>query len=351
MQKTHTMRGFFTLARIIMEAEAKRIVNRPDPILAIHGGAGAIARSEITAQQERDYLDAIRVIVRAGQQLLAAGASAVDTVTETVRLLEDCPLFNAGKGAVFTADGTHELDASLMDGRTLAAGAVACVRRLPNPVLAARAVMEHSGHVLMAGEGAEAFAHAQGLPLVGPEYFYTEFRYRQWQSASGIQLDHDGSGARSRPSDSTGTLSAQDSGKYGTVGAAALDADGNLAAATSTGGMTYKRAGRVGDSPIIGAGCYADNRTAAVSGTGTGEMFMRALAAYDVCAQMEHGGKTLQQAAEHVIFERLPRIGGRGGLIAVDHLGNVCMPFNTEGMYRGFARVGQEAEAAMYGTR
>jgi beta-aspartyl-peptidase (threonine type) len=300
----------------------------------------------MTAEQERDYLDAMRGILRAGQQLLTSGASALDTVTESVRLLEDCPLFNAGKGAVFTADGTHELDASLMDGRTLGAGAVACVRRLPNPVLAARAVMEHSGHVLMAGEGAEAFAHAQGLPLVGPEYFYTEFRYRQWQSASGIQLDHDG-----RPTDSTHTLSALDSGKYGTVGAVALDAHGNLAAATSTGGMTYKRAGRVGDSPIIGAGCYADNRTAAVSGTGLGEMFMRAVAAYDICAQMEYGGKTLQQAAEHVVFERLPRIGGRGGVIAVDHHGNVSMPFNTEGMYRGFARVGQEAEAAIYRTR
>jgi beta-aspartyl-peptidase (threonine type) len=302
----------------------------------------------MTAEQEGNYQTALRAIVCAGRKLLAEGASALDTVTEAVRLLEDCPLFNAGKGAVFTDAGTHELDASLMDGRTLAAGAVTCVRRLANPVLAARAVMEHSGHVLMAGEAAEAFARTQGLPLVEPEYFYTEFRYRQWQSArgaSGTRLDHD---SAARPADSTHTLSALDSGKCGTVGAVALDADGNLAAATSTGGMTNKRAGRVGDSPIIGAGCYADNRTAAVSGTGVGEMFIRAVVAYDVSAQMEYGGRTLEQAAEHVVFERLRRIGGRGGVIAVDRLGHVAMPFNTEGMYRGFARVGQEAETAIY---
>ncbi len=324
-------------------------MNRPNPIIAIHGGAGAIARSAMTAEQEENYQAALRAIVCAGQKLLAEGARALDTVAETVRLLEDCPLFNAGRGAVFTDAGTHELDASLMDGRTLAAGAVTCVRRLPNPVLAARAVMEHSGHELMAGEAAEAFARAQGLPLVEPEYFYTEFRYRQWQRArgtSGTRLDHDASAAR--PADSTRTLSALDSGKYGTVGAVALDAEGNLAAATSTGGMTNKRAGRVGDSPIIGAGCYADNRTAAVSGTGVGEMFIRAVVAYDVSAQMEYGGRTLEQAAGHVVFERLPQIGGRGGVIAVDRLGNVAMPFNTEGMYRGFARVGQEAETAIY---
>jgi beta-aspartyl-peptidase (threonine type) len=328
-------------------------VNKPNPIIAIHGGAGAIARSEMTAEQERDYLEALHAIVCAGQKLLAEGASALDTVTETVRLFEDCPLFNAGKGAVFTAAGTHELDASLMDGKTLAAGAVACVRRLPNPVLAARAVMEHSGHVLLAGEAAEAFAQALGLPLVEPEYFYTEFRYAQWQLARGgssTLLDHDASGMAARRTDSTRTLSALDSGKYGTVGAVALDAEGNLAAATSTGGMTNKRAGRVGDSPIIGAGCYANNRTVAVSGTGMGEMFIRAVVAYDVSAQMEYGGKTLQQAVEHVVFERLPRIAGRGGLIAVDHFGNVAMRFNTEGMYRGFARVGQTPETAIYGS-
>ena len=327
-------------------------MNRPNPIIVIHGGAGSMARTEISTRQERDYLEALDDIVRCGQRLLAEGASALDTVTAAVRLLEDCPLFNAGKGAVFAADGTHELDASLMDGRTLAAGSVACVRRLPNPVLAARAVMEHSGHVLMAGEGAEAFAHSVGLPLVEPEYFYTEFRYRQWQSSrclAGAQLDHDICGAPARQSDSTGALNAADSGKYGTVGAVALDAEGNLAAATSTGGMTGKRPGRVGDSPIIGAGCYADNRTAAVSGTGLGEMFIRAVLAYDVSAQMEYAGKTLARAAEHAVFERLARIGGRGGLIAVDHLGNVAMPFNTEGMYRGFARIGEQVQTAIYG--
>ena len=328
-------------------------MNKPNPVIAIHGGAGAIARAEITADQERDYLEALHAIVRAGQKLLAGGASALDTVTEAVRLFEDCPLFNAGKGAVFTDAGTHELDASLMDGKTLAAGAVTCVRRLPNPVVAARAVMERSGHVLMAGEAAEAFAHGLGLPLVEPEYFYTEFRYRQWERARGVSgtlLDHDASGMAMRQTDSTRTLSAPDADKCGTVGAVALDAEGNLAAATSTGGMTNKRAGRVGDTPVIGAGCYANNRTAAVSGTGTGEMFIRAVVAYDVSAQMEYGGKTLKQAAEHVVFERLPRIGGRGGLIAVDHFGNVAMPFNTEGMYRAFARVGQDPETAIYGS-
>jgi beta-aspartyl-peptidase (threonine type) len=272
----------------------------------------------------------------AGQRLLAAGASALDAVTEAVRLLEDCPLFNAGKGADFTDAGTHELDAALMDGSTLAAGAVACVRRLPNPILAARAVMEHSGHVLMVGEAAEEFARGQGMPMVEPSYFYTDFRFAQWQKIRQAGSSNGGTEAATR-----------DRGKIGTVGAVALDAAGNLAAATSTGGMTNKRVGRVGDTPIIGAGCYADGNVA-VSSTGMGEMFIRAVAAHDVAAQIEYGGRSLREAAEYTVKEKLARIQGHGGLIAVDRFGNLAMPFTTEGMYRGFARVGEAPTTAIF---
>ncbi|MGA2992475.1 MAG: isoaspartyl peptidase/L-asparaginase [Candidatus Korobacteraceae bacterium] len=309
-------------------------MSKPTAIIAIHGGAGTILRAEMTPARERSYLDALGEIVRAGQKLLAEGASALDAVTEAVRLLEDCLLFNAGRGAVFTAAGTHELDAAVMDGKSRSAGAVACVRRLPNPILAARAVMEHSGHVLMAGEGAEEFAQSRGLPLVEQSYFYTDFRYAEWQRA--LQL-----GAEA---------SREPHGKIGTVGAVALDAAGNLAAATSTGGTTNKRVGRVGDTPVIGAGCYADHHVA-VSSTGMGEMFIRLVAAHDISAQIEYGGRSLQEAAEYTVMEKLPQIQGSGGLIAIDRLGNVALPFNTEGMYRGFARVGDTPATAIYGDK
>ncbi|MGX9308335.1 isoaspartyl peptidase/L-asparaginase family protein [Pantoea ananatis] len=311
--------------------------------IAIHGGAGAITRAAMSAEKEQAYRQALYDIVTHGQSMLAQGASALDTVTEAVRRLEECPLFNAGKGAVFTRQGTHELDACIMDGRTLQAGAVAGVSRIRNPVLAARALLENSPHVLLAGEGAEAFALAQGLEQVEPEFFSTPERWEQLQRALGSDtalLDHDGAAQGGDPLDSDR--------KFGTVGAVALDNAGNLAAGTSTGGMTNKQVGRIGDSPLPGAGCYASNDSAAVSCTGTGEVFIRTLAAYDVAAQMRYGGRTLQQASVNVIHDSVLELGGSGGLIAVDREGNVALPFNSEGMYRAYARTDEAAEVAIY---
>ena len=311
--------------------------------IAIHGGAGAITRAAMSAEKEQAYRQALYDIVTHGQSMLAQGASALDTVTEAVRRLEECPLFNAGKGAVFTRQGTHELDACIMDGRTLQAGAVAGVSRIRNPVLAARALLENSPHVLLAGEGAEAFALAQGLEQVEPDFFATPERWEQLQRALGSDtalLDHDSAAQGGDPLDPDR--------KFGTVGAVALDNDGNLAAATSTGGMTNKQVGRIGDSPLPGAGCYASNDSVAVSCTGTGEVFIRTLAAYDVAAQMRYGGRTLQQASVNVIHDSVLELGGSGGLIAVDALGNLALPFNSEGMYRGFAYVEGAVEVAIY---
>jgi L-asparaginase / beta-aspartyl-peptidase len=327
-------------------------------VIAIHGGAGTILRASMSASAEADYHAALRDVLSAAQRVLADGGSALDAVSVAVRLLEDCPLFNAGHGAVYTAAGTHELDAAIMDGSTLEAGAVCCVKRVRNPILAARSVLEHSEHVMFTGEGAEAFAAAQGLEFVEPAYFDTDARYRQWQLARGQQramLDHDGA---TLASSASGTATAGDeptphepidpNRKFGTVGAVALDIHGHLAAATSTGGVTNKQVGRVGDTPLIGAGCYADDATCAVSTTGSGEMFMRMVAAYDVAAQMAYRQVSLQDAAHDVVMNRLPKIDGRGGLIAVDARGNVTLPFNTEGMYRGFARIGETPETAIY---
>ncbi|KMZ12727.1 Isoaspartyl aminopeptidase Asp-X dipeptidase [Candidatus Burkholderia humilis] len=316
------------------------------PVIAIHGGAGTILRSSMNTETEARYHAALSGILEAAQRLLAHGASALDAVTEAVRLLEDCPLFNAGHGAVYTVAGTHELDASVMDGATLEAGSICCVTRVKNPVLAARRVLEASEHVMFTAEGAEAFACAQGLEFVDPSYFHTDARYRQWLNAcgtSGTMLDHDA--ASQTPSEDDPIDPAK---KFGMVGAVALDAHGHLAAATSTGGITNKQAGRVGDAPLIGAGCYANDATCAVSTTGTGEMFIRMLAAYDVSAQMEYRGAPLEDVANDVVTNKLPRIDERGGLIAVDAKGNVALPFNTEGMYRGFARVGEAPVTAIY---
>ncbi|MEE2979030.1 MAG: isoaspartyl peptidase/L-asparaginase [Pseudomonadota bacterium] len=316
------------------------------PILAIHGGAGTITRTAMSADKEAAYQQALHDILAAGQRILVDGGSAVDAVTEAVRLLEECPLFNAGKGAVLTSAGTYELDASIMDGATLAAGAVTCVKRLRNPILAARAVMERSEHVLFTSEGAEAFAQAQGLEFVEPDYYYTEARYAQWQRArqqDGMALlDHDAASLIAKEA-----APIDPDNKFGTVGAVACDAQGRLAAATSTGGVTNKKVGRVGDTPIVGAGCFANN-VAAVSCTGTGEMFIRAVAAYDIAAQMEYAGKSLADASNDVVMRKLMAISGRGGLIAVDAQGNVALPFNTEGMYRGFARGAQAPVVSIY---
>lgn len=300
----------------------------PTPVLVIHGGAGAIAQHDTTPELRHQYEDALRTILEQASAELFRGGSALDAVTQAVRLLEDCPLFNAGYGAVFTRDSTHELDAAIMDSNN--AGAVAMVSHLRNPILAARAVMEHSEHVLLVGENAEKFAIAHGAQQVNNDYFSTDFRRAQLNhmqadatTAQQMALDHDQVHA---PLD--------ENNKMGTVGAVAFDSQGRLAAATSTGGMTNKLPGRVGDSPIIGAGCYA-NTTCAVSCTGTGEAFMRLVVGHDVAAQMEYAHKSLQQATEDIIYNKLSAIGGSGGLIAVDHLGQVAMPFNTEGMYRG----------------
>src|SRR5665647_129806 len=274
-------------------------------LIAIHGGAGTMSRNSIRAAQEAAYHTALQDILRRAQQLRASGGSALDAVSLAVDSLEDCPLFNAGHGAVFTHDETHELDAAVMDGATLRAGAVACVSRIRRPVRAARAVMEHSEHVLLVGAGAEAFAQEHGLEMVSPDYFSTEARRQQLKRALSSYktvLDHDSAALTFRSPASSGAPLDEDR-KMGTVGAVALDAQGNLAAATSTGGMTNKRPGRVGDTPVIGAGTYADNRTAAISCTGTGEMFMRTVAAYDVCARMAYGGLSLEQAARQVVMD------------------------------------------------
>ncbi|WBU47983.1 beta-aspartyl-peptidase [Kosakonia pseudosacchari] len=307
-------------------------------VIAIHGGAGAIGRAQMSPEKEQRYVHVLSSIIETGQRMLESGVSALDVVTEAVRLLEECPLFNAGIGAVFTRDETHELDACVMDGNTLQAGAVAGVSRLRNPVLAARLVMEHSPHVFMIGEGAEKFAFSHGMEAVSPSLFSTPERFAQLmeaRDAGHTVLDH-------------GSAPLDESKKFGTVGAVALDKQGNLAAATSTGGMTNKLPGRVGDSPLPGAGCYANNANVAVSCTGTGEVFIRALAAYDIAALMEYGGLSLQEACDAVVMEKLPALGGSGGLIAVDREGNVALPFNSEGMYRAWGYAGDAPSVGIY---
>lgn len=291
--------------------------------IAIHGGAGTILRSTMTPEKEAAYTTALQTALQVGYQLLEKGAAALDAVEAAVRSLEDCPLFNAGRGSVFTATGEHEMDASIMDGRTLEAGAVAGVQGIKNPISLARLVMERSGHVMLAARGAEVFAKEMGCDFQPADYFYDAFRYEQWQAVKdtdSFQLDH----------------STKKDEKFGTVGAVALDRDGNLAAATSTGGMTNKKFGRIGDSPIIGAGTYANNRTCAVSCTGSGEFFIRSVVAYDVSCLMEYKELSLDAACREVVQHRLLAMGGDGGLIAVDVEGNICLEFNTEGMYRGW---------------
>ncbi|NND76615.1 MAG: isoaspartyl peptidase/L-asparaginase [Flavobacteriales bacterium] len=289
--------------------------------LAIHGGSGTILRSKLSPEQEANYLKTLNEAGEEGKAILASGGTAVDAVCASVVALEDSPLFNAGKGSVFASNGANEMDASIMDGSNLYAGSVAMVKGVRNPIELARLVMEKSGHVFLAGEGAEEFARSQNVKFESPQYFHDELRFKQWQSVKDTdktQLDHT-------------PLTDE---KFGTVGAVACDLNGNLAAATSTGGMTNKKFGRVGDSPIIGCGTYANNATCAVSCTGSGEYFIRGVVAYDVSCLMEYKGLTLQEACDTVIHDRLLRIGGDGGLIAVDTKGNIALPFNTEGMYR-----------------
>ena len=313
---------------------------------AIHGGAGTIVRSGMTPEMENEYRAKLNEALFAGFEILNHGGPSLDAVEAAIRIMEDSPLFNAGKGAVYTSDGTIELDASIMDGRTLKAGAVAAVKHLKNPITVARLVMEKSPHVLMVGDGAEAFAKEKGIELVPQEYFQTTRRWQELQRAKEKEKQEAEQPKKiSRDLD----MEYRDVTKYGTVGAVALDQHGNLAAATSTGGKTNKKFGRVGDSPIIGAGTYANNRTCAVSGTGDGEYFIRGVLAYDISAMMEYDGKTLREASR-IAIEKLGKLGGSGGIIAIDHDGNISMPFNTEGMYRGYVGVDGKAVIEIYKT-
>jgi L-asparaginase / beta-aspartyl-peptidase len=300
--------------------------------IAIHGGAGTLPRADMSAEAEGRYRAGLEGAIDAGFALLRGGGSSLDAVTRAVMLLEDNPLFNAGKGAVFTLDGRNELDAAIMDGSTLKAGAVCGVTRIRNPVELARAVMEKSEHVMLAGAGAEAFASASGFDFVPQSYFHTAERWRQLERIRGGDAG----------------LSALTISHVGTVGAVALDDRGRLAAATSTGGMTGKRYQRIGDSPIIGAGTYADDRSCAVSATGHGEVFIRAVVAHDISARIRFGGRTLPQAVREVVLGELRTLGGEGGVIAVDARGEVSMEFNSEGMFRASRRQGEELNIGIY---
>lgn len=295
--------------------------------LVIHGGAGTIERSKMTPEREQQHRAGLERALKAGFEILERGGAGLDAVEASVRVLEDDPLFNAGRGAVFTSAGTNELDAAIMDGGTLNAGAVATLQHVKNPIALARRVMEKSGHVILVGEGAEAFAKAQGLELVDQKYFFTQER---WDALQRVKEAENQAGAGGKK------YLVSDQDRHGTVGAVALDRSGNLAAATSTGGMTNKPPGRVGDSPVIGGGTYANNATCALSATGDGEYFIRATVAHDVSALMEYRGLKLQTAAE-IALGNVARLGGTGGLIAIDKDGNIALPFNTNGMYRGHA--------------
>ncbi len=302
--------------------------------LAIHGGAGVAPPAQMTQEREAAYHAALARVLRTGESVLAAGGAALDAVTAAVAALEDEPLFNAGRGAVFTRDGRHEMDAAIMDGRARQAGAVAGIIGPRNPVRLARAVMERTDHVMMIGAGALALARDAGLAFEEDAYFFTQERWDSLQETLRMQAD--------------GTLDNDPSRRHGTVGAVARDRDGNLAAATSTGGMTAKRAGRVGDSPIIGAGTFADNATCAISATGDGEAFIRRVVAHEIDARMRHASQSLADAAEHVVQVDLPAHEGSGGLIAIDCDANMVMPFNCDGMYRGSVREGEAMQTAVY---
>jgi beta-aspartyl-peptidase (threonine type) len=288
--------------------------------IAIHAGAGTIERSSLAEDQEKQIRAALDSAVRAGHKVLQSGGTSLEAITRAVTLLEDTPFFNAGKGAVFNSAGKNELDASIMDGATLNAGAVAGVHNIRNPVLLASKVMTDSRHVMLGGEGAETFARENGIEFAGDAYFHTDYRWQQLEKA--------------RAAEGTAQLSESPDRWFSTVGAVAVDSEGNLAAATSTGGMTNKRWGRIGDSPIIGAGTYADNRSCAVSATGHGEYFIRATVARDICSRVQYQGVSLQEAADTVINQVLVEMGGDGGVITIDAAGNIAMPFNTAGMYR-----------------
>ena len=300
--------------------------------LAIHGGAGTLPRAETSSESELKYRAGLAAALDAGFSALEAGATCLDAVARAVMVLEDDPQFNAGRGSVFTLDGQNELDAAIMEGTTLRAGAVCGVTHIKNPVDLARNVMEHSDYVMLSGAGAEEFALSRGFALVPRSYFHTPERWRQLERIRGGDVG----------------MSALTISHVGTVGAVALDRHGRLAAATSTGGMTGKRYNRIGDTPIIGAGTYADDRSCAVSATGHGEIFIRAAVAHDICSRMRFGGRGLNEAVREVVLEELPALGGEGGVIAIDRAGEIAMEFNSEGMFRACRRSGEEPRIAIY---
>ncbi|MEP6582652.1 MAG: isoaspartyl peptidase/L-asparaginase [Ginsengibacter sp.] len=311
--------------------------------IAIHGGAGTIVKSDMTPELEEAYRQALKDALDAGYAVLENGGKAVNAVKAAVVIMEDCPLFNAGKGSVFTKKGLNEMDAAIMDGSTLDAGAIAGVRNIRNPIELAEEVMLQSGHVFLSGKGANDFAIKQGIKLEPDEYFYSEYRYDQWREIRDsdlYQLDHK----------SDKLVGLMKDKKFGTVGAVACDEHGNIAAATSTGGMTNKRFGRIGDSPMIGSGTYANNKTCGISCTGHGEIFIKAVAAYDVSCLMEYKNMTLQEACEEVVLKKLVAIHGEGGLIGVDSKGNCALVFNSAGMYRGARSSDGENVIAIYGS-
>ena len=314
----------------------------------IHGGAGVISKGSLTPEKEKEFRAKLEEAVLAGYRALQAGKSSLDAVEIAIRIMEDSPLFNAGKGAVFTHDGKNELDASIMNGRDLAAGSVAGLRHVKNPITLARAVMEKSPHVMMIGEGAEKFAAEQKIELVDEKYFWTQQRWDALQEILKEEASPKSNMQNPKPGMQGGRASELGYNRFGTVGAIALDKDGNLAAGTSTGGMTNKKYGRVGDAPIIGAGTYANNATCAVSGTGWGEYFIRLTVARDISALMEYSALPVQFAADRVIKTKLQNAGGDGGVIVLDKFGNIGMSFNSEGMYRAYIDKDGKAVVAIY---
>ena len=314
-------------------------------VMVIHGGAGTILKSTMTPEKEAAYTAALTKALETGYAAIKKGKSSLDAVEATIHILEDSPLFNAGKGAVFTNEGKNEMDAAIMDGSNLKAGSVAGVRVIKNPISAARAVMEKSEHVMMAGAGAEKFAKQAGLTIVDPSYFFTQERWDGLQKAlkedsTKSVLDH-GNKKTFKP------RSQNIDNKFGTVGCVALDSKGNLAAGTSTGGMTNKKFGRIGDAPIIGAGTYANNATAAISCTGWGEFYIRSVVAHDISALMEYKGLGVAEASK-IALDKMAKLGGDGGLIALDKNGKIAMPFNTAGMYRGTITTDGKIEVQIY---
>jgi beta-aspartyl-peptidase (threonine type) len=306
----------------------QQVKEKAEWAIVVHGGAGGGSRENISPERQAEYMEAVEYALQTGSEILKNGGSSLDAITAAIITMEDNPIFNAGRGAVFTERGNNELDASIMDGRDRNAGAVAGVTNIKNPITAARAVMSSSPHVMLAGEGAEKFAAEHGLEIVDTSWFFTQSRWNSLQRA------------KERDKEQTQ--------KHGTVGCAALDMHGNLAAGTSTGGMTNKMHGRIGDAPVIGAGTYASNNTCAVSATGHGEFFIRNVVSYDIAALMEYAGLDLQQAADSVIYGKLLPIGGNGGIIAVDYMGNVAMPFNTSSMIRGYFKSNGESEVSLF---